>query len=141
MLVESGRVALIKRVRQGKTYYLFPGGGVDVEETFEAAAVREAREELGLDVRLGALVHSEEFRGMPMRYYEATRVGGDFGTGVGEELVSSGTTPRGTYEATWVQLHELAALDVRPRSLAQLVGGPAPDRGGRPQSVTRTESS
>ncbi len=52
-IVTDGRVALIKRMRAGRTYYLFPGGGVEEGETPEQAAIREAREELGADVELG----------------------------------------------------------------------------------------
>lgn len=51
VLVERDRVALIRRTRQGHTYYMFPGGGVELGETDEEAAVREAREELGVDVQ------------------------------------------------------------------------------------------
>jgi len=53
VIVQAGRVALIKRVRAGRTYYLFPGGGVEEGETPEQAAIREAHEELGVEVELG----------------------------------------------------------------------------------------
>ncbi len=49
-LLEGDRVALIERHRQGQHYFTFPGGHVDEGETPEQAAVREAREELGLEV-------------------------------------------------------------------------------------------
>lgn len=43
-------VILIERHRAGLDYYVFPSGGMDDGETLEQAAVREAREELGVDV-------------------------------------------------------------------------------------------
>ena len=48
-------VVLIRRGRPPPGHAL-PGGFVDVGETVEQAAVREAREETGLDVTLGALI-------------------------------------------------------------------------------------
>jgi 8-oxo-dGTP diphosphatase len=48
-------VVLIRRGRPPPGHAL-PGGFVDVGETVEQAAVREAREETGLEVTLGALL-------------------------------------------------------------------------------------
>lgn len=52
MIVRDHNVALIRREREGATYYVFPGGGVEDWESFAATAVREAYEELGVRVRL-----------------------------------------------------------------------------------------
>jgi 8-oxo-dGTP diphosphatase len=48
-------IVLIRRGRPPEGHAL-PGGFVDVGETVEQAAMREAREETGLEVSLGALV-------------------------------------------------------------------------------------
>src|SRR5512142_628749 len=52
VLIQNDKVALIERHRAGLEYYVFPGGGVDEGETPEHAAVREAMEELGIDVAI-----------------------------------------------------------------------------------------
>jgi 8-oxo-dGTP diphosphatase len=51
ILVPGDRVVLIERRHEPRGWAL-PGGFVDVGEPLEAAAVREAKEETGLDVRL-----------------------------------------------------------------------------------------
>ena len=56
LLVGGDRVVLVERRFEPRGWAL-PGGFVDVGETVEAAAVREAREETGLDVRLLELLH------------------------------------------------------------------------------------
>ena len=46
ILIKDGMIALIKRTRDGETFYVFPGGGVEEGETEEQALKREIKEEL-----------------------------------------------------------------------------------------------
>ena len=112
------RVALIERIRDGQTYYLFPGGTVETDESLEAAAVREAREESGLEIRLGQLAAVVAFDGRLQYYFWATPVAGEFGSGIGEELSSSSNSQRGSYRPIWLSIEQLALEDVRPKALA-----------------------
>ncbi len=54
--LRDGGVVLIERKNPPHGYAL-PGGFVDVGESVEAAAIREAKEETGLDVRLVRQFH------------------------------------------------------------------------------------
>lgn len=56
ILLSGDRVVLVSR-RNPPLGWALPGGFVDEGETVEAAAVREAKEETGLDVRLEALLN------------------------------------------------------------------------------------
>jgi 8-oxo-dGTP diphosphatase len=94
--------------------WTLPGGGVELDETVEAAAVREVREETGYDVELGRIlgvdtivVPPEErtadrdrwFRGIRV-VYEAAVVGGRLRDEV------DGTTD----EARWIPLADVPDL-------------------------------
>jgi 8-oxo-dGTP diphosphatase len=118
IIIEGGRVALIERIRDGRKYYVFPGGTIESEEAPEAAAVREAREELGLEIRLGQLAAIGEFEGTRQYYFWATPIGGKFGTGNGEEFGSSPSLKRGSYKPIWLNIDQLVLNDVYPKALA-----------------------
>ncbi len=74
------RIVLVRRaIEPGYGKWVFPGGYVDLGELVPAAAVREAREEAGLDVRLDRLlnVYSYPGRAPVIIVYEATIIGGE----------------------------------------------------------------
>jgi 8-oxo-dGTP diphosphatase len=73
------RVVLVRRaIEPGYGKWVFPGGYVDRGEEVRAAAVREAREETGLDVQLDELIDIYSYPGrIPVIIvYAATMVGG-----------------------------------------------------------------
>ena len=76
----SGRIVLVRRaIEPGFGKWVVPGGYVDRGERVQSAAVREAREECGLDVRLDRLVNIYSYSGrVPVIVmYAATILGGE----------------------------------------------------------------
>jgi 8-oxo-dGTP diphosphatase len=120
VLRDETRVALIRRVRGGRTYFVFPGGGIRGGETPADAATREAREELGVQVLLGPRLLIEEFKGETAHYFSALILGGEFGTGTADALADG---ERGSHEPIWMEIRELPKYDVRPRALAAILTG------------------
>ena len=55
-IIHGNEIALIKRRREGRLYYVFPGGQVEEKESPEQAVVREIEEELGLKVDVDRLL-------------------------------------------------------------------------------------
>lgn len=125
VLIQDGRVALIERHRAGLDYYVFPGGGVDEGETPQQAAIREAMEELGVEVtikmKIAEIQHGPKSRQI---YYLVEQTGGTFGTGAGEEFTDADPNDpdEGIYIPIWMPIPELALCEnIYPEEVAQKV--------------------
>lgn len=101
---DAERLILVRRaIEPGYGKWVFPGGYVDRGEPLTVAAIREAREECGLDVRLDALVNVYSYAGRApvIVVYAATAVGGSLC--VDDECLASADFDAG--EIPW---HDLA---------------------------------
>lgn len=125
VLIQDGKVALIERHRAGVDYFVFPGGGADEGETPEQAAMREAKEELGIEVAIKQKIAEIQY-GQKSRqvYFLAEQVGGQFGTGTGEEYTESdpNNPEEGIYIPIWMPIEKLSQYqNIYPDSVAQQV--------------------
>lgn len=114
----------IKRVKNGETFWVFPGGGIDDGEDHKEALVRECQEELGLDVEVLDLMSEYTFNNETLGeqkeyFYNCNIIGGELGTGDGPEYNQTEPNSRnkGSYEPAWIKLKGAANLDVRPTEI------------------------
>ena len=125
VLIEDNKIALIERHRAGLNYFVFPGGGVNEGESTEQGAIREAEEELGVQVSVKQKVAEIRFgRASKHIYFLVERVGGKFGTGTGEEFTDADPydPQEGVYIPIWMPLEELSQRkNIYPTDLATLV--------------------
>lgn len=56
ILVENDRLLLVRHTRDGRAYWVCPGGGVEYGETIEQSLHRELQEEVNLQIQVGNLV-------------------------------------------------------------------------------------
>jgi 8-oxo-dGTP diphosphatase len=125
VLIQEGNVALIERHRAGLDYFVFPGGGVDEGESPEQAAIREAMEELGVEVVIKQKI-AEVRLGQKSKqvYFLVEQVGGEFGTGVGEEYTDSdpNSPEEGIYIPIWMPIDQVPLhQNIYPVDVAKLV--------------------
>ena len=110
--VRDGKLLLIYRWKNGRSFHVLPGGGVEPGETLEQAAHREAKEETNFDIELGPLLWqrepdhiNEEFAYLVANFQGELRLGGP-------EAVNQ--SPTNIYRFDWIPLAEIDQFDVWP---------------------------
>jgi len=128
IIIDNGKIVLIERVKGDKTYYIFPGGGVEDGETIPQALHREIKEELGVEISVGE--HFAEHRhkshdgkeDVVHNFYICDEIGGTFGTGDGPEYQPN--TPYavgGTHDPVRIPLLQLKDIDLQPEEIKKMV--------------------
>jgi 8-oxo-dGTP diphosphatase len=62
LTIRDDRILLARHIKNHRTSYLLPGGGLEIGETAHEALVRELREEAGVECSIGALRYVVEAR-------------------------------------------------------------------------------
>jgi len=61
IIVKENKVLLVRDPRMDEIIWEIPGGRMNIDEEPRAAVSREIREELGIDIVVGEVVHMEQF--------------------------------------------------------------------------------
>lgn len=119
-IIQRGNSILMVRHEKGdSSYWLLPGGGVDLGETLHEAVIRELKEEVSLEVHPGAMVFVSESiapdhsRHMIQCCFLTEIVSGEVALGIDERVV----------EAAFVSAEELGDLEVHPPLNNELIDG------------------
>jgi 8-oxo-dGTP diphosphatase len=108
-ILDGDRILLVQHVKNGRRYWLLPGGGVEVGETLAGTALRELREETGYDIAVGRLLlvcEAVEPRGRHLvnLVFAGEIRGGSLRAGLDGRLVDAG----------WEPVDDLATLEMYP---------------------------
>jgi 8-oxo-dGTP pyrophosphatase MutT (NUDIX family)/predicted kinase len=118
VVVQHGRVLVVRRRARGRQYTVLPGGGLEPGESSEQAVLRELFEETTLTARVQRQLWRAWHRDREATYFLMTDVRG-VPTLSGEEARLHG--PANSYELTWVGPDGVAASDLQPTEIRELV--------------------
>ena len=124
LIIVGDRILLIHRIKNGSEYWVFPGGGLQGDESDQMGLQREALEELGVQVQVDSLFtslsHSIGAEKQSELFYHCKIVSGTLGTGQGPEF-QPGTTYEGMYVLEWVSLVNLHTKNLLPTEVRDLL--------------------
>lgn len=130
VVIHDGKVLLLRAEEPGRVYYFLPGGHVRLGERLEEAALRELKEETGLDAEvvraLGvrefiAARHKRKAVNVPQGHHVVAviflcRLKGDATGRFSRDAGVGGVTGM-----AWVDLRQVASLELHPPHLRELL--------------------
>ncbi len=130
VIIHEGRVLLLRAQEPGRTYYFLPGGHVQHGERAQEAAVREVKEETGLEVAVERALGVREFiaarhtkrpKNMPAGHHALAVI---FlcrllGSEVGRFQCDTGAG--GVSGMEWIDLAKVAGVELHPPHLKTLL--------------------
>lgn len=114
IIADDNKILLLYRFKNGEEYYVFPGGGVEEGEEILDAAVREAKEETGLDVTIQRSLWDYENKGRIEHFFLVDKFSGKLKIGGPEEERQS---PDNVYRLEWVESEKLSGLKLVPETM------------------------
>ncbi|MST04279.1 MAG: NUDIX domain-containing protein [Candidatus Pacebacteria bacterium] len=115
VILNGDNIALLHQIKNGKEYYVFPGGGVEVGESVEEAVLREAIEETSLTVKIEKFLYHYSYDDNTENiFYLCRYVSGILKLGEANEAEGMRRNRQNFYEPVWIPIKELSKTLVYP---------------------------
>jgi len=116
VIVNNDKVLLMHRIKNGKEYYVFPGGGVEDGETVEQAVLREVQEETSLEVKVKKLLYHHMYADIKDEhfFYLCRYISGEPKLGNANESQEMVMSDTNFYRPLWFEIKDLPQLLLYP---------------------------
>jgi 8-oxo-dGTP pyrophosphatase MutT (NUDIX family) len=120
VIIKNKQILLIHRFRNGKEYYVLPGGAVEKNENIKTAIIREIKEETNLDAKLDRKLweYKNNFDNRIHHYFLVTKFKGDLKLSGPEAKRNSDFNK---YILEWHNLFELDDLFIYPEKIKKKI--------------------
>ncbi|MCL5730131.1 MAG: NUDIX domain-containing protein [Candidatus Pacearchaeota archaeon] len=118
IVIEKGKLLLVKSEYNGEIFYLLPGGGMEFGETIEETAIRETLEETGMRIEVVKPVYINEYIDSKNKskrvinlFFTSKIIGKDKSKVINDEGKIKGIE--------WIDLEDLGNITLKPEFLKQ----------------------
>lgn len=132
VILYEDSILLIEREKDGKHYFVLPGGGVEGSETVEQAVIREVKEETSLDVKFGRQLYMHKYKiedrdHSKQYFFLCEYTGGEPKLAEGsneKELMDSG---KQVFKPVWMPISKLPEITLYPLEIRDWLIEDIPD--------------
>ncbi len=114
VVIDNNKVLLIHRKCEGKEYYVFPGGGVEKNESVQEAVLRELFEETTLKAEIDRLLYTHGYNDNSEQYFYLLKNHSGTPKLHEESIENKRNSEKDFYEPMWVNLAKLNQLRLYP---------------------------
>lgn len=119
IIIKDRKILLMRRIKNDQEYFVFPGGGVEENESLEEALRREMKEELSIDIENPKLIfelenqfgdqYGGQMKGYPNEHYYLIKSfsGKPELGGPEKERINN----QNQYIVEWVKLLQISTMD------------------------------
>ena len=117
IIVKNNKLVSMYREFDDRVFYVFPGGGMEGNESEEECVIREVYEEFGITVKPIKKVYVYETEKSIEYFYLCDWISGKFGTGAGEEF-DVNSNKEGVYIPKLIDISSIPNLPLMPKEVA-----------------------
>lgn len=114
IIIDNDEIVVMKREKNGKLFYVFPGGAKEENESQEECCVREVKEEFGIDVEVVNKIYDVKIENENQGFFVCKWKSGKIHKTDAEEYTTNDVSKYGTYEPATLKLYELQQVPVYP---------------------------
>ena len=114
---ENDAMLLIHRLKNGRDYWVIPGGGAEGNETPVETALREIEEELNIQLKPADLTHLLEYKSQENEHFFFAEIPFIAAPAIsGEEKERANNL--NVYQPRWIAVKELTQINLMPPKIA-----------------------
>lgn len=117
IVIKGDEMFFIHRIKNDEEYYVFPGGGIEEDETESEGLDRELMEEIGVKVEQIKSIYKLEQEERVEKYILCKYLSGNFKDANGPEWNSEEYKSHGFYEQVSIKINDLEKYNIVPEKI------------------------
>lgn len=121
IIIKDNNILLMERVKNGKHYWVFPGGGKNKDESYATALRREIMEESGINIAVLKTLYKNNAPKQKEIYFKCRYISGEPKLSPDSVEYERTIKEKQFYSPQWKEISYLPYLDILPHIIRDAV--------------------